>query len=636
MCGISGFVDFNKRSSEDILKEMSDSMFHRGPDASGYQLFETSFAQVGIAHRRLSIIDLSERAAQPMQFEHLWITFNGEIYNYKEIRKELENAGHVFLSNSDTEVILHSFSAWGKQCVHKFIGMFSFVIYDELKNNVYLCRDRAGVKPLYYYYHDKLFLFASELKAFHKHPSFKKQINLDALATYMQFGNVPAPLSIFSNTFKLNPGHFLTLDATSFEIKQECYWNVYTDAYKQPTLNISFEEAKKKTEEILANSFEYRMVSDVPVGMFLSSGYDSVCVASLLQKNRAQKIKTFTVAVPDIGLNEAKPAREIADQLGTDHHEFACTEKETFDIIRDHAYYYDEPFADSSSIPTTLISKLAKQHVTVALSGDGGDETFAGYNRYDYLMKYGGLINSTPFAVRKMAAGLLRLIPADKIPGLKNLSNFSNRYNKLTSVLSDASPENMLINLSTHFTEKELNELFRQKVKVYKENFFSKEFENESHTPLAVMMAIDYRTYLSDDILHKVDRASMSASLEVREPFLDHRIIEWAATLPDDFKYHNGTKKFILREIVHDYISKDLMNRPKMGFGIPLAKWLHGYLKDEVLFYFEKEKIISQGIFNSEAVEKLKQQFFDNKKKEYTNAIWHLYVFQLWYYKWMS
>jgi len=635
MCGISGLADFNNNSTEAVLSSMSGALQHRGPDGEGTQFFSESSFRLGLAHRRLSIIDLSERASQPMKYDDLWITFNGEIYNHAEINAELKQLGHAFQSASDTEVILHAYAQWGIKCVERFIGMFAIGIYNSKTKELILLRDRAGVKPLFYYYHGGLFLFASELKAFHQHPGFKKKMNLNAVAAFMQFGNVPSPHCIFEHCYKLEAGHSLILDLKTKKITTECYWDVYTDAYNQPKLDISLDEAKKETETLLTSAFNYRMVSDVPVGVFLSGGYDSVCVTSILQKNRSEKIKTFTIGVPDIGLNESQYAKDIAKHLGTDHHELFCTEKEALDIIEQLPFYYDEPFADSSAIPTTLVSRMARKEVTVALSGDGGDESFAGYNRYDYLMKHGKMLNRLPSGLRNSAAYLMKKVSSEKLPVLRNKYNFHHRYNKLRMLLSDPSPANMTMNLSSQFLQEELEFLFKTKVVIPPTAYHSTKLLPEYYSPLAYMMAIDYQTYLHDDILQKVDRASMSVSLEAREPFLDHRIIELAARLPDNFKYHNGIKKYILREIVHQYVPAEMMDRPKMGFAVPIEKWLRSELKDSTLHHLSDEEIAKQGIFNVEGVKKLRDLFFRDGKTEYATKIWHLLMFQLWYRKWM-
>ena len=511
--------------------------------------------------------------------------------------------------------------------------MFAFVIYDKEKQEVFCARDRVGVKPFFYYWNEGLFLFGSELKAFHQHPSFQKEINLDAVAAFMQYGNVPTNHCIFQNCSKLKPGHYLLFDLKTKKYNLQRYWNVY-DAYNSPKQNISMEEAKAGTETILQSAFEYRMVSDVPVGVFLSGGYDSACVTALLQKDRTDKLKTFTIGVPDIGLNEAPYAKDVAKHLGTDHHEYTCTQKEAIDLIDDLPYYYDEPFADSSAIPTTLVSKMAKEKVTVALSADGGDEIFAGYNRYDYLIRYGNKLNKIPGFARKSLAGLMNGVPSNSIPMLKNKYNFHNRYEKLKGILKDPSPEKIMLSLSQQYTDEQIQAVLKDSVNVLDTAYISNELKKDTFSPLAYMMAIDYQTYLVDDIMQKVDRATMSVSLEGREPFLDHRIIEWAATLPDNFKYHNGVKKHILKEIVHQYIPKEMMDRPKMGFAIPIAKWMNEELKERIDSFINEKNIIEQGIFNWEYISKLKTDFY-NGKKEYETKLWYVLMFQMWYAKWM-
>lgn len=634
MCGISGFIDFSHQSSQDVLVKMTDTLYHRGPDGSGYEFFQTNKFQIGLGHRRLSIIDLSETGKQPMKFEHLWITFNGEVYNYTEIKKELIALNHQFVGHSDTEVMLHAFAQWGISCIEKFVGMFAFVIYDTKSEELFCVRDRAGIKPFFYYWKDGLFLFASELKAFHQHPQFKKEINLDAVAAFMQFGNVPTPHCIFNNCYKLKPGHYLKFSLLTSHFSLHKYWDVY-DSYNKPKLNISFEEAKTETEKILKSAFDYRMVSDVPVGVFLSGGYDSACVTALLQKDRSQKLKTFTIGVPDIGLNEAPYAKDVAKHLGTEHFEYTCTQTEALSLIDDLPYYYDEPFADSSAIPTTLVCKMARKQVTVALSADAGDEIFAGYNRYDYMMKHGKRLNQVPKFMRKGMSGMMNIVPSDKIPVLKNQYNFHNRYEKLKGLLNDPSSKNMMLSLSKQYNESQLKRLMKSGFKNIETDYLSDALHQDYHSPLSYMMAIDYQTYLVDDILQKVDRASMTASLEGREPFLDHRIIEWAAKLPDHYKYYKGNKKHILKEIVHQYIPKSLMDRPKMGFAIPIENWLMFELKDKVLYYLDDKKIIEQGILNADFIREIKSNFYLGKK-ELANKLWYILMFQMWYEKWMK
>jgi len=613
---------------------MNRSMAHRGPDGEGYALYETDTASIGLGHRRLSIIDLSEGGKQPKTFNSLHLTFNGEIYNYAEIKKELEIIGHQFDSHSDSEVILHAYAEWGPACLQKFIGMFAFAIFDETDKKLFACRDRAGVKPFFYYFKDGLFLFASELKAIINHPAFVKEINTDAVAAFLQYGYVPTPHCIFNNAHKLKPGHYLIFDLQQKSPEATQYWNVY-DAYNKPLLDISLPEAIVETEKILTSAFQYRMVSDVPVGVFLSGGYDSTCVTAILQKSNTEKIKTFTIGVPDAGLNEAPFAKEIAKHLGTDHTEYYCTQKEALEIVPELPFYYDEPFADSSAIPTTLVSRIAREKVTVALSADAGDEIFAGYNRYDYMVRYGKSIKRVPGFIRKTAAAMMDFVPADKIPVLNKKYLFHSRYEKVKSLLREPGSKNILMSLTQQMPEADAAKLFKAKTGRLNSFFDHHELNKESYSVLSYMMAVDYQTYLLDDILQKVDRAGMSVSLEGREPFLDHRVIEWAAQLPMAYKYNNGNKKFILKEIVHQYVPHAMMDRPKMGFGIPIASWLQNDLKPFVDRYFDEGFINRQNIFKNDVIQEIKKSFYDSKI-ERAEKIWYILMFQMWYDKWMN
>ena len=634
MCGISGFIDYKKTTSREVLEQMNRTLAHRGPDGEGYAMYETDDATIGLGHRRLSIIDLSEGGRQPKTFGNLHLTFNGEIYNYAEIKTELETKGHQFNSHSDSEVILHAYAEWGSEALQKFIGMFAFVIYDETAQKLFACRDRAGVKPFFYYYKDGLFLFGSELKALMKHPAFEKSINKDAVAAFLEFGYVPTPHCIFNDAHKLNPGHFLIFDIPKRELQTTQYWNVY-DAYNKPTLHISLPDAIEETEKILTSAFQYRMVSDVPVGVFLSGGYDSTCVTAILQKNNTEKIKTFTIGVPDVGLNEAPFAKEIAKHLGTDHTEYYCTQKEALEIVPQLPFFYDEPFADSSAIPTTLVSKIAREKVTVALSADAGDEIFAGYNRYDLMEKYGNRIKKIPAFARNAVAAVMNVIPANKIPVLNKKYLFASRYEKAKNLLQNPSASNLLMSMTSQMSEKDINALIIEPVKKIISGLDSKELKEEHYSVLKYMMAIDYKTYLLDDILQKVDRAGMSVSLEGREPFLDHRVIEWAAQLPMNYKYNKGEKKYILKQIVHKYIPQSMMDRPKMGFGIPIANWLSNDLKQFVDQYFDAEYIHKQNIFNNEEIQRIKNSFYSGKI-ERAEKIWYLLMFQMWYDRWIN
>ena len=613
---------------------MTSALAHRGPDG-GNTIFEQSPAfQLGLGHRRLSIIDLSSRASQPMERHGNSLVFNGEVYNHVSIRNELMKEGYTFESDSDTEMILHAYHRWGIQCIDKFIGMFAFALCDKNTNELYLVRDRAGVKPLFIYQNNGLVLFASELKSFHQHPNFAKKINHAAAAAFFQYGHVPTPHCIFENCKKVNPGHYLKVNLQSKEVKNTCYWNVY-DAYNQPPLDISLEEAKKETIVRMKDAFALRMVSDVPVGVFLSGGYDSVAVTSILQSELTESLKTFTISVPSIGLNEAPYAKEIAAFIGTQHTEIECDAEQALALIPTLSFYYDEPFGDSSAIPTMLVSQHARKDVTVALSADGGDELFAGYNRYDYLMRFHGKLNGIPGWLRKFMANSMKRIPANAIPIARSKYNFHNRYDKLRMLIQDPSPQRIMLSLSEQFTQDAWCHLFQNPPVSLDSSYLSNELRHEHFSLLRYMMAIDYQTYMLDDILQKVDRATMSASLEGREPFMDHRLIEWAACLPDEFKYCKGVKKFILKEIVHQYVPQSLMDRPKMGFAIPLADWLMHPLRELVETYVSVEKVSQQGILNWPAVEKIKVDFYSGRKENATK-LWYFLMFQLWYKEWME
>lgn len=633
VCGIAGFVDYQKTSSEEILRKMTDALAHRGPDSAGYQLFNQDKYQIGLGHRRLAIIELSELGAQPKSFEHWSIVFNGEIYNHHEIRIELEQKGYDFESDSDTEVILKSFDAFGIEAIHKFIGMFAFCMLDGKNEKLYFVRDRAGVKPLFLYSDQGLTCFSSELKSFHEHPRFKKEINKSAVAAFMQYGNVPTPHCIFENCIKIKPGHYVELDLKSGKTTENQYWNVY-DSYNADKLDISYSEAIQETKSLLKSAFKYRMVSDVPVGVFLSGGFDSTAVASILQEETSERIKTFTIGVPDIGLNEAQYAKETSQILGTEHHELTCTAQDAIDLIPTLPWFYDEPFADSSALPTMLVSKMAREHVTVALSSDAGDELFAGYNRYDYLHRYGKKMNRIPAFARKATANMMNLVPSEKLPYLRNKYNFHNRYEKLKNILRNPSDERIMESLSQQFTDQQIKNVMKADFSMLSTSYQSKELIS-NYSALSYMMAVDYQTYLLDDILQKVDRATMSVSLEGREPFLDHRVLEFAARLPNDFKYSDGIKKRILRDIVYEYVPKEKMDRPKMGFAIPIASWLQNELRPLVEEYCSTDRLKEHGLFNEVIIEKLLRDFYLGKK-EYDFKVWYLLMFQMWYDKWMK
>lgn len=630
MCGISGFIDFRKNTSETILKHMTRSMDHRGPDGEGFYFQEQASYQLGLGHKRLSIIDLSNAGTQPMHYNHYSILLNGEVYNYAEIRKELEPLGHTFVSHSDTEVVLHAYMEWGVSFLDKLVGMFSIVIHDPIRNVLFCVRDRAGVKPFYYYWKDGLFLFTSELKAFHHHPRFDKKVNASAVAGFLQYGYVPAPYAIFEHTFKLLPGHYLEIDLSKQSIRTETYWDVL-NAYEKPKLDLSFEEAKTETETILEKAFAYRMVADVPVGIFLSGGYDSSCVTALLQKNSSQKLKTFTIGVGDAQLNEAPFAKQISTHLGTEHTEYYCTEKDVLNLIEQLPFYYDEPFGDSSAMPTMLVSALARKQVTVALSADAGDEIFAGYNRYDYVQKYVTKIQRIPKPMRAMAGATMDVLPVHKLSPDPLMAY---RYRKIKEIIKNPNADALMHILTSEFYFDEVQQMLTSPIQPL-ETFHQNRLQHHRQTDeISRMMATDYITYLPDDILQKVDRATMSVSLEGREPFLDQHIIEWAAQIPTSFKYHQGTKKHILKEIVHQYIPKEMMDRPKMGFAIPISKWLKEDLSALLEEHLNKTSIEKYGLLQYKEVEKM-LNLFKRGKLEFTVKLWYILMLQMWCKKWL-
>ena len=631
MCGIAGFCDFSKKSSNNILKNMTDVLHHRGPDDSGYFWDENDYSQIALGHRRLSILDLSAHGHQPMSFEHLDVVFNGEVYNFKEIKKELLELGYAFYSDSDTEVILKSYHQWGIKAVDRFNGMFAITIYDKKANKLVFIRDRAGVKPFYYYKKDSLILFSSELKSFHKHPVFQKEINKSSLSLYLQFGYIPEPHSIFKNTYKLKAGNYIEIDLKSQNFKEIKYWDV-VDFYNKPKLDISQDEAIEKTEELLKSSFEYRMVSDVPVGVFLSGGYDSSVVTAILQNQRSEKLNTFTIGFKEKGFDEAPYAKQVAKYLGTNHTEYYCTQKDALEIIPKLCEMYDEPFGDSSAIPTTLVSQLARKYVTVSLSADGGDEIFAGYSKYTTTMQYFNKFNSVPNSIKSIVRFGMDNINPKHIPILNKTYNFATRYEKINAILKAKNSVEAMKYTSEYFTKKERDKLLKAGFDDLSTNFDIK--VANTNDEINQMLAIDYKTYMVDDILTKVDRATMSVSLEGREPLLDYRLIEFVSQLPSNLKYKNGDKKWLLKQITHKYLPKKMMDRPKQGFGVPLTEWFRDELKEYFMVYLDEKRIEKEGLFDSKEIVKLRDSYLLGNK-ENVQKLWFLLMFEMWYEKWM-
>jgi asparagine synthase (glutamine-hydrolysing) len=643
VCGIVGFCGKDKFTDEATLLSMRDTLAHRGPDDSG--LYIDTEHNVGLGHTRLSIIDLSSLGHQPMSNDSgtIWITYNGEVYNFKEIREELEKKGYTFRSNTDTEVLVKAYEEWGIECVHKFIGMFAIAIWDRNAKKLYLVRDRVGVKPLYYYFKNGLLLFASELKALMKHPGYRKEIDLSILPHYLRFGFIQSPYTIFQDTFKLKPGHYLCLYKNKLEEKK--YWDI-VDFYNADPIEGTEDEITLELENLLRNSFKYRLISDVPVGVFLSGGLDSSIVTALLQHNIGSKLKTFTIGFEESSLNEAYWSKSIADYLGTDHTEYYLSVDEAAKIIYKIPEIYDEPFGDHSAIPTYLVSQLARKDVTVALSADGGDELFCGYSRYKaYVRLYEGFLRLPKFLTNSVVKSMTRLDPSrvDEfyrtfravMPEVKEIKD---KYIKWRDMLIESNNGNLIemykCNLSK-WTPEELDSIVDHKYNYAYDAAYVETIESMTNSELLnKVMALDFKTYLPDDILTKVDRATMSVGLEGREPFLDHRLLEFVARIPLKLKYHQGTSKYILRKVLDKYVPRELVERPKQGFVAPLSRWLKGELCQLVKEYLNEDRLRNEGIFNPEAVSSYVKDFYNGVSIN-VNKIWFLLIFQMWKGKWV-
>ncbi len=629
MCGIAGFLDFRKTTSLEKLKEMTNALTHRGPDDAGYEVFETGKALIGFGQRRLSILDLSALGHQPMHFGDLVVNYNGEIYNFKEIRKELEEKGYSFVSGSDTEVILKGYHCWGLEVLQKFIGMFAIALYDKARKKVFLIRDRAGVKPLYYYWNNDILLFGSELKALYRHERFEKNIEISSLALFLQYSYIPGPHCIFQHTAKLLPGHILTIELESGNRELRKYWDV-ADYYNKPALKISDEDAIAGTEKLMKSAYEYRMVSDVPVGVFLSGGYDSSSVAALLQSGRTEKLKTFTIGFHELEFNEAKEAKKIAGYLGTDHTEWYLTAKEAGEVLPLLPEIYDEPFADNSTVPTVLVSRLARRQVKVALSADAGDEIFGGYNKFNLANKY---TNGLPVPVQTILSGAMSLVNPAHIPYFRSKYNFATRYEKMKLIWKSHDLGQAMKYISQYITESEVKSFLSGEYKDLPTAFADgKDGKNDD---LNRLLAIDYKTFLVDNNLVKVDRATMSVGLEGREPMIDHRLVEFLAQLPFSFKIRDGVNKWLLKKIVHKYLPEEIMDRPKRPFIAPLTVWFRQELQEQLTYYLSENCLSKTGLFETGPIIKLRDDYLAGKNVNY-QKLWQLLSFQLWYNRWVG
>jgi asparagine synthase (glutamine-hydrolysing) len=628
MCGITGFIDYSASATHEPIESMVNSLAHRGPNDRGRWFKETPAALVALGHTRLSILDLSNAGKQPMQYEHLTLVYNGEIYNFKALRKTLAAMGHRFITESDTEVVLHAFAQWGPQCIDQFIGMFAFALFDADAQRIYFVRDRVGVKPFYYYQSNDLFVFGSELKALMAHPRCGRELNTSVLGTYFDLGYVPGEHSIYRNTKKLPPGHYLAFDIGTHKLNLHRYWSA-SDCYAEPKSTLRYDDAKAQLHGLLKSACSARMVSDVPVGVFLSGGYDSSAVTALLQTETGQRIKTFTIGF-ESGNNEAPYARDTADYLGTLHHEYICTTKEAQEIIPDLADIYDEPFADSSAIPTVLVSRFAKQHVSVALSADGGDETFAGYHDYAKWRRYAQRLKMIPKGVRPGVARLSKLA-TNLIP--RSIVHRRHQLESISASLNEASGRS---GATLYAQMRTLPSFYRDGLIIHHPPPLSHALNQTMSLadPSEHPMLADYLSYLPDDILVKVDRASMSTSLEARDPLLDHRLLEFAARLPLSYKANQLSSKRILKDIVHEYLPKGLLDRPKRGFSIPLKQWLKGDLRPLLMDTLSPDSVRRTGLLNADFVSQTLKQF-DDGTLHYTDLIWKIFMLQQWSDRWL-
>lgn len=639
MCGITGIYSPNIPVDPSVLWSMTRTLSHRGPDDSGTYVSEDG--AVGLGHTRLSIIDLSERGRQPMASDDLRIqvSYNGEIYNYRELREELRSMGHVFRTGSDTEVLVRSYEQWGIECLQRFIGMFALAIWDGRENRLYLARDRVGIKPLYYYREDGLFLFGSELKAIMNHRGFSRRISRDGLSLFLRYDYIRSPYTIFENTFKLEPGHYLCLQ--NGQLEKHRYWDI-TESYNMHPCDISDDESCEMFEEIMTDSLRHRLVSDVPVGLFLSGGIDSSVVATLLRKNISVPFKTFTIGFDQEKYNEAEWAARLADYLGTEHVESYVSEDEAIETVSDIPSIYDEPFGDTSSIPTCVLSRLASEHVKVVMSGDGGDELFCGYNHYIKCAYLASMIEKTPGIVRSGLKAMLSGLSADRLDGMgktlgiSSLRRRRNSYERnratLLNIIKKDMPEMYRSRRGTWAPE-DMRSLFREPCDVLDSTFDDSFRAMESGELLTQMLYADFCAWLPDDILTKVDRASMSTGLEAREPFLDHRIVHFAARLPSDLKYRNGETKYLLRRVLAKHIPRELYERPKKGFESPVDKWLRGRLRPLVSEHLSTEAVRKSGVFDPDEVSRWRDKFYEGHSVG-AKRIWNLLMFQMWHERW--
>lgn len=620
MCGICGFYS-KKRITADQLTEMNNTMYHRGPDDAGVEIFPAREGyMVGLAQRRLSIIDLSVLGHQPMHSAdgRLSIVYNGEIYNFQELKEELSD--YPFVSACDTEVILAAYLKWGIGCLEKLNGMFAIAVFDRKEQKLYLVRDRAGKKPLYYWLKDGNLVFASELKPIINCPGFERKIRSEILPRFLYQQYICEPDTVFEDVKKVAPGEVVCF--SKGEIRQWKYWDlcqVYTDRKKNPVKN--YEQAKEELKEILREAVKKRLVADVPIGTFLSGGYDSSLVTALAQTVSDEPVKTFSIGFYEKKYNEAEYAKEVAEYLGCNHTEMYIDEKDMLSLIEEIPKYYDEPFADSSQIPSMVVSGLARKKVTVVLSGDGGDELFCGYNVYDRV-RQAQMLDGVG-----VVAGILG-----------NALHITEKYPfKVRVIAGNRNRETKTQFIAGNYLKAAQNMVIQDENREYLTCYYDFESKYHERNWQERRMLLDMETYLPEDILCKVDRASMKYSLETRCPILDRNVFEYSFRLPHEFKYQKGNKKRILKDITYEFIPRGLLERPKTGFSVPLDKWLRGTLKEQLLSYTDRKFLTEQELFNPDLINKFVSDYIKNgdagagSGANYSRLIWAFYMFQRWY-----
>lgn len=643
MCGIVGFRSIRAFDTLRLnLPQAAATLSSRGPDDS--DLFFDEKRGIGLGHTRLAVIDLSKKAHQPMASDDgkVWMSYNGQVYNFMQLQGQLKKRGHSFRSNSDTEVVLKSYLEWGIDGFRKFFGMFAIAIWDGRSGELLVARDRIGIKPLYYYYRDGNLLFSSELKALMAFESFKRDIDPEAIPLFLHYQYIPAPRTIFKETYKLHPGHYLIFNGRELISKA---FSRLPDMVGHPSqLNDDEEERAEELDELLSAVVSDHLVSDVPLGALLSGGIDSSLVVAFMQKVSSSPVRTFTMGFQEKGYNEAPWASKVAEHLGTDHTELYVTHKEALDVIPRLPELYDEPFADSSAIPTYLVCRLARSQVKVALSGDGGDEQFSGYVRYWSTQALATWFQRLPGSIRKAFSLIFRGVPPqlvercylplrEHLPQRFRVANFPDKWQKLINQMENTELQELYRMTISLWSEKEVLKLTGETLS---RGAFEEAFQETNGWPImSRLMRIDQRTYLPDAMMTKADRASMAVGLEVRVPLLDSRILEYTSTLPEGLKYRDGTGKHLLKKLLARYVPPELFQRPKMGFGVPIDRWFRGDLKPLLLDYLSTERLKKEGLFD--------HTFVENKVKEHLSGkvnhhyrLWALLMWEMWRERWLS